>query len=301
MSNEKKKKFKIKGHGSFYLREGWLNKGINSLLEDKFLFYNPDVIDTLGVGSNMVTAIRYWLQATGIFIEKIEEKSKRSYHLSEFGERILKDENDPYFEDLFSWYLIHYNLVKNKELATSWNLFFNNINSNEIDKEEMFDVIDFELREYVGEQKFSEKSLRDDCNCIIHTYYKDVSSDKNPEDKTTCPLSELGLISKKKERGREVIYKTMPSESKMSNLVILYVIMDNCTDGKISINDILTKENNIGKVFNLNRNRVNMYLDKLKNSGYITINRTSGLDMVYLNDEYIKMDKFDLIDQYFKR
>ena len=42
--------------------------------------------------------------------------------------------------------------------------------------------------------------------------------------------------------------------------------------------------NNIGKVFNLDRVLINEYLDQLRVSGYMTLNRTAGLDMVYVND-----------------
>ena len=53
---------------------------------------------------------------------------------------------------------------------------------------------------------------------------------------------------------------------------------------------MLFRSNNIGRVFNLNRVKVNEYLDQLKISGYLTINRTAGLDMVYLNDSIIPAD-----------
>ena len=46
---------------------------------------------------------------------------------------------------------------------------------------------------------------------------------------------------------------------------------------------MVTGANNIGRVFNLNRVKVNEYLDQLKVSDFLTINRTAGLDMVYLN------------------
>ena len=52
----------------------------------------------------------------------------------------------------------------------------------------------------------------------------------------------------------------------------------------VGINELVTAANNIGRVFNLNRVSVNEYLDQLRVAGYLTINRTAGLDMVYLND-----------------
>ena len=46
---------------------------------------------------------------------------------------------------------------------------------------------------------------------------------------------------------------------------------------------LLMQDNNVGKVLNLDRNMFNEYLDILRQEGYITLNRTAGLDMVYLN------------------
>ena len=43
-------------------------------------------------------------------------------------------------------------------------------------------------------------------------------------------------------------------------------------------------------MLNLDRNLLNEYLDQLKQDGYITINRTAGLDMVYLNDNITPAD-----------
>ena len=61
MSNTK---IKIRGHESFYIREGWLRKGIVSIVEQPDILSNTQVaIDKLGVGSAMVKSIRYWLQA----------------------------------------------------------------------------------------------------------------------------------------------------------------------------------------------------------------------------------------------
>ena len=62
------------------------------------------------------------------------------------------------------------------------------------------------------------------------------------------------------------------------------------------MNDLLTGENSAGKLLNLTRPRLNEYLDQLRAKGYITINRTAGLDMVYFNKNITT--KQVLIDYY---
>ena len=124
-----KVKFKLKGHESFHLREGWLRKGMKNIHKDKKFFSNEDTTDVLGVGSNMVKSIRYWLKACGLTAEEMGEGNKRIQLLTEgFGKTIFQ--KDPYFEDIFSLWLIHYKLVTNKESCTSWYLFFNELSAN---------------------------------------------------------------------------------------------------------------------------------------------------------------------------
>ena len=49
----------------------------------------------------------------------------------------------------------------------------------------------------------------------------------------------------------------------------------------IPIDNIANAENMPGKVLNLNRVAINDYLDRLQNKGYIIVNRTAGLDVIY--------------------
>ena len=54
---------KLKGHETFAIREGWLSKGLIEVDKNEKVFSKNFGADTLGVGSNMAKAIRYWLKA----------------------------------------------------------------------------------------------------------------------------------------------------------------------------------------------------------------------------------------------
>jgi hypothetical protein len=47
-------------HESFHPRYGWLKKGIDGAATDPEIFSREDAVVELGVGKNMVRAIRYW-------------------------------------------------------------------------------------------------------------------------------------------------------------------------------------------------------------------------------------------------
>lgn len=291
-------KLKLRGHESFYIREGWLTKGIVAINKDKYILSNTiSAIDELGVGSAMVKSIRYWLQALSLTDEKRGEKGKRYQELSEDFGKILF-ENDKYFEDLGTIYLLHYKLVSNKDLATTWNLFFNSIKATEMTKYHMEEGVKQLILNIDPQYEISERSLSDDCNCLIKTYFAEKSDLKNPEDNMICPFSDLGLIKKEHIRGKdEIIYKTVPERNKLDKLIVLYVIMDNLGDKQsTTIKNLIEDENNIGSIFNLDKNTINYYIDILRDEGYLRVNRTAGLNTIYPTDLAV-----NILDKYYSR
>ena len=101
-------KVKMKRHESFSIREWWLAKGLIAVKEDSKVFSSSDATDVLGIGTNMVKSLKYWMTATSL----IKEENKKMV-LTELGDLI--DKYDPYLEDIFSWWLIHLNLILNLE------------------------------------------------------------------------------------------------------------------------------------------------------------------------------------------
>ncbi len=58
------KKVAFGRHETFALRYSWLTKGFQALQADPGVFASNEATVTLGVGKNMVNAIRYWLLAS---------------------------------------------------------------------------------------------------------------------------------------------------------------------------------------------------------------------------------------------
>ena len=88
---------KLKGHETFALREGWLNKGLAKVDANPKVFSENYGADALGVGSNMAKAIRYWLKA-GKFME---EPPKEGAKLTDIGQIIFKE--DKYLKIYFHY------------------------------------------------------------------------------------------------------------------------------------------------------------------------------------------------------
>ena len=80
-----KNKYRFKGHESFILREGWLNKGLYEVDRNPKVFSENYGADALGVGPNMAKAIRYWLRAA----ELVTDSPKTGVMLTAIGQLIL--------------------------------------------------------------------------------------------------------------------------------------------------------------------------------------------------------------------
>ena len=96
-------KYIFSGHESFPCRTLWLKKGYDYLHAGNS-FNAPEAVVTLGVGKNMVSAIRFWLKAFGI---------SQNDEVTTLGNYLFNDESgkDKYLEDLASLWLLHYNYL----------------------------------------------------------------------------------------------------------------------------------------------------------------------------------------------
>ncbi|MHB8804596.1 MAG: DUF4007 family protein, partial [Coriobacteriia bacterium] len=89
-------------HETFHLRYGWLKKGFDLAASDPEGFLAEDAAVRLGVGKNMVRAIRYWCRAFKVTAEHANPVRPRvSLDVpTEFGRRLMSDQGyDPYLEN----------------------------------------------------------------------------------------------------------------------------------------------------------------------------------------------------------
>lgn len=276
---------RLKGHEKFHLREGWIAKGLYGVSANPRVFSGSDGTDQLGVGTNMVKSIKYWMLAMGL----IKEGQKNGAELTDLGKMILK--YDPFLEDDLSLWLLHSYISKNNFRSTVWYLFFNKCQAEEFTKEELYTVLRKELISYAETDLFPESSLKDDIDVLLNMYSKDTKND-DPEDKNKCPLASLKLIKKE----GDVYYRQQPDMRHFRDEIILY-----------ELGNIFEEESSIGidyvaelaaNIYHLSRVAINTILDRLDNAGYITVNRTAGLDEIYPNK---KISVKKIIEDYYTR
>lgn len=284
---------KFRAHDTFFIRKGWLSKGIRNVNENRDVFVTKDKdrnpMDVLGIGANMVKALRYWLQAVGLTEEP--NAGQRYQTLTDFGKVVF--EKDPYIEEIGTLWLLQYFLAKNKENATAWYYFFNEFNMTEFTNNEFVQS----LQSYVTmeQEQTAVRSLEDDFSCIVNTYVsrtKNVNAKVSPENIIDCPLGELGLIDVIKKNGPFSVYKkSIPAVDSINPWIALAVIYDQAENSQeVTLSTLLTSPNNIGRVYNLDAVTLVELLHRTERTGCVKIVRTAGLDYIKLENSYTFLD-----------
>ncbi len=183
-------------HETFHPRYGWLKKGYDKASEDEKIFVRDNAPVVLGVGKNMVKAIRYWSIAFKILKDVKLPGNKGSKHVSsDFGLKLLGSKGwDPFLEDLASLWLLHWNLLKSPVFATAWHFTFNIFNKHVFTTDDLLvSLLEYNDR-YFPDKTIIESSLIKDINCILRMYVEYTNQKVLKEDSIDCPFTELAII-----------------------------------------------------------------------------------------------------------
>lgn len=268
---------KIGGNEKFGLREGWLTKGLKLVRDSNSNpFLDEEAIIKFGLGTNIIKALRYYLDISGMIIHK---KNQCSVNEKRGIDILIK--KDPYFEDDFCYFIFHYLVVSNIERKTVFNFMFNNIETEVFTKDDVIDVV--KRIASSSNVKINDQTLKNDVNVALNMYAKEKKIE-NIENTYISPLVNLKLI----ERIDSNYYKKTSGNTKKLPANLVYYSITNCMrEGEegISLNDLVNRENSPIKVFNLNKEQINTYIDILRKKEILRYESTAGLDMIYPQKE----------------
>lgn len=186
-------------HETFAPRFGWLHKAYRAVYEDREVFLRKDAPVLLGVGKNMVNAIRYWSAAFNITVEHPKGRTSRANVASPTWEGywLLDEEGaDPYLEDPGSLWLLHWWLVSPPSLAPTWWLAFHALPSSRFAEEELIELVNRHVRLADWTSPVTS-SISKDVDCLTKMYAPRKAGSNSPgsfEDLLDCPFRELGLL-----------------------------------------------------------------------------------------------------------
>lgn len=258
-------------HETFHPRWGWLKKGFEMASHDNNIFNGEEAPVKLGVGKNMVRALRYWCYAFKI----IDQNSTPSG----FGYQLLSDGGwDTYLENPASLWLLHWNLLKPTCNAGAWYYTFNIFNQSEFKKDDLLK----NLKDYLQKENktVAESSLSKDINCILRMYVE--SDDTNfIEDSINCPFTELGLIYQPKNsnyyRFRFGSKRNLPSAIIVATC-LEYASWVNKNQSTISISRLLYDVGSPGAVFKLTEEAIYSAIETIsRHESSLFLADTAGL------------------------
>lgn len=273
-------------HQTFHLRDGWIRKGLRAVREDPLVFLAPDAADRLGLGVNMIGALRFWLVATGV-TEEPQKSGPRSQQLTLFGELLLR--HDPYLESDGALWFLHARLVSSPGGATTWYWFFNHFGSPVFDKATFLNELDLWVRAHEG-RALARSTLAHDFDCLIHTYLPGRRG-VSPEDTIECPLAALELLTTVDD-GQRTYRLVRPPAERVEPLALLHTMLTwqeahRSGERQVGLADVLRRPGNAGRVFALSATALSDVLVRLEEHRRdlaVRVTRTAGLDTLHLPD-----------------
>lgn len=247
------------GHETFYIRDGWLYKGLNLLLNDPDGLVADSSHDLLGVGKNMAKSIRYWLEATGLATRQSHPASARKSFLKPTDLARVIWTHDKYFMSSTTLWILHTNILHNKESAYTWHWFFNDFRVDKFHRDACLRRLISFANDRLPGRTPSSTTLERDLSCLILTYATEVPPKRHdPEEDAICPFRELDLVLHFKDSGQvQVQHKRRRVDhgafAYALNLCLNLRDEDQDQDGATDIRlfDLARLENNPSRVFGL--------------------------------------------------
>jgi hypothetical protein len=286
-------KLNFSGHESFHCRALWLKKGYDYIKSGHHL-NQPDGVVHLGVGRNMITAIRYWMAAFNLL--------DADRQLTLFAEYIFGTEGkDPYLEDPATLWLLHYYLIKNN-VASIYSLVFNEFRKERIafTRDHLLRFIKRKCEE--NKTVFYPISIKKDIAVFLRTYLKPQKVSGDIEDHFSGLLVDCQLIDEVSgNEDKSNWYRIVNSgKDEIPGEVILFVILDRQDLGhSVSFNTLLLDKDSVGNIFALNAEGLIRKIKRLqeKNSG-IVYTDDAGIRQVQFRK---KMDKWAVLNDYYQK
>ncbi|PLY12943.1 MAG: hypothetical protein C0628_07620 [Sulfurimonas sp.] len=277
-------KVSFSGHDKFDCKIDWIIKGLEAFNENHNIFEPSELensITRLGLGVNMIKSLKHWMKS----LELIDEKS-----LAYFGKTIL--EYDPYIENIDVLWILHWNLVKNKEKSTLYHRFFNKLYLFRFSKEELLNDIDEWLRE--NDINLSLNTIKSDIDVFLRMY-------NNSKENSFGLFKDLNILSDNKG-----IYSLNTNSTAMINdQVFLYILIDYLNTFKyenssVSIDDLQKGEISIQKSLCMNENSFFIKINNLgkMTNGKLSYSEASGIRQIYIHE---KLDSKKILDEVLKQ
>lgn len=215
-------RYSFSGHESFYCKSLWLKKGYDFISENKD-FNAPNAVVELGVGKNMVSSIRFWMRAFGLYDEGNSTLIADYLFNSQNGK-------DLYIEDLGTLWLLHYLLIKT-ELASIYKLFFIDFHrekNDEFTREQLQYFLKRKNAETPYGHLYNENTVKRDIGVLLQNYV--TPQQDKPNEDFSALLINLNLVKHSEDR---TFYFNTKGKNELTPEIFFYAIIDDKKDEQI--------------------------------------------------------------------
>lgn len=276
------------GHNSFYLREGWIKKGIEYLKKDNsemaFSKTKIKAVDELGIGSVMVQSLKFWLNLLDIM-----KKEEKQYIPKRNIEKII--EGDPYFQNKNILWLLHsyiFDRDNKDEIAILWDIAINSKKINVFTKGELSVQIDIFFKE--NGMKFSKRSVEDSIAVFLKTYYGEIKNEKDPETNMYSPFNRLNYLQK---NIKDEYYFRNISSTEISEYLVYYFLYRITEGFKHKTIEVNESYNFFSSMIKMKHYDYEKLIGKLENRDFISIDRAGGLANIIIKKELTEEEIID--------
>jgi hypothetical protein len=194
-SQQSESVFRFSGHQSFPLRITWIPKAVAEITAGRDPLTDIDEgITQLGLGKNMVEALRCWIEAF-----QIARRAEKGWTLTPIGSRVFGPSEglDPYFEDVSTSWILHWLITTNAEAPFfAWECMFNRWSATEFSASQVIDA--FTKATIKSTRPASAATVRQHWEVFLHSYRRPRS--EKGEDHLDSAMSVLRLIQEVGER-----------------------------------------------------------------------------------------------------
>lgn len=280
-------KLTFSGHESFQCRQLWLKKGYDFIKSGKS-FQNEDAVIDLGVGKNMVSAIRFWMKSFDI-IDSTDT-------ITTFGEKLLDDKGwDPYLENDASLWLLHYKLIKTN-FASTYNIIFNDLRKERVEfTKENFLAFAKRRVDLQGGAQITENTFRDDFNVFTKMYIRTDEQLKDKEDAFSGLLADLGIV---KAQGSYYIVENTDKGEIPEEVVLACILDAHNISTSIDLSSLERERDSVGSVFAMNKSGLSEKSQSIaeKSKGNVVYKEHAGVRELQFKR---KVDFFTVLDKYY--
>jgi hypothetical protein len=242
------------GHESFPLRYGWPKKCVDAVATRPDIFAHDEAMVVLGVGKNMVKAIRHWGLTTRVIeVDPDAPKSRgQAVRVSALGHLLFGVTGaDPYLEDPRTLWLLHWLISTHREKATTWSWAFGTWNRQAFTRDEFLR----DLQSTGLSPRATPSTLSRDVEVFLRTYVPArATRSVAVEDTLDSPLVELHLLREDPTEHRyEFVRGPKPS---LDNATLGFALLEFWSRvaperDSLSFDEILRHPGSPGRVFKL--------------------------------------------------